>query len=528
MSGGDQGGPAPGQGSQERETGGSSQPCHICVQTVKIFDNGRWLPQSQDPLEQWVNLPREERFVDSGQNPVIQNIDRLTNQVRVRVAHPNPGQGNFEVRLNPNGNNIGYSSDERGRNNKYTFFSQDQSGNPQWVTKPRRGTETEFNVNVDAGGKNQFVVEAKCPICNQTALSRPIKIMRRIWVQPIIMDGLSAPVPNLSSFRQDFERCGLRISERSRAQMPELPCLGTSDEGKQQLLQNAYNAYRDSNAHNLQPYIIALIFVDQIATKRVLRIPVSNFSPAALTINVEDVNTHNRFALWRDMGPEQDWFVSAQFVPDNTVTWGSAFDIDRDQFWTSAHDRSEPEIHSRVHVDADAAIFSVLESRRSGPRPSSAPGSLRLEVNAVEGFDLGYAITQPDSRVNVIVIATRSGWQPVDANEMIGAIIHEMGHKIGMVPDGDSHTNVQSDLDRITTWYNQHQHHGPHCHQGVSTPLPADMRGQNGTCVMFGGTSDNGTNRFCDNCAQCVRKTDISHGFRAFEVSAWTRLTSIF
>jgi len=140
----------------------------------------------------------------------------------------------------------------------------------------------------------------------------------------------------------------------------------------------------------------------------------------------------------------------------------------------------------------------------------------------------GYAITQPDSRVNLIVIATRVLWRDRSGEAMTQTIVHELGHKIGMVADGDPVTNVTCDLDRVGTWYNRHNHIGPHCHQGIGEPIPADMRRQAGTCVMYGESGRQRSNSFCADCGEAVKKVDISRGFVAFEPSWGAYLSALF
>jgi hypothetical protein len=309
-------------------------------------------------------------------------------------------------------------------------------------------------------------------------------------------------------------------------EMPSIATLGARSE-KQQLLDNAYSAYRDSGASGLEPYALAVLFVDQIADKRELPLQISNFSRGTLTLDVEDAS-HQTYALWRDMGPGETWFVSGRFTPNNVV-WGDPIDIEESSITTVASG-ANPNDHRRINVNVDRSVFRVLETRfRPAEVPDRAPGTLSLRLNVVDHFTLGYAMTQPDSRVNIIVNATRVRWEDRPAEHIINTIVHELGHKIGMVADGDPVTNVSCDLDRVATWYNRRGHNGPHCSQGIAAPIPADMLGQPGTCVMFGeGVGPGQSNDFCADCSPAVKKVDVSRGFVAFEPSNWAYLSAIF
>jgi hypothetical protein len=370
---------------------------------------------------------------------------------------------------------------------------------------------TEGEVRVHAAGGDHFTIEARCTEadCHHAVRSsHHIEVWRRIWIVSIVMESVVRHVPHLDSLKQIFEDYKIRISELRRREMPSLPTLGASNDN-QQLLDNAYRAYRNSGAPDIEPYAVAVLFVDQIATKREILHEVSNFQRGTLPISLN-------FPLWRNMGPGQTWFISGRFTPNNSV-WGDPIDIEESSITTVASGGNSNN-HRQINVDVDRSVFRVLETRfRREEVPDRAPGTLALRLNVVDRFINGYAMTQPDSRVNIIVIATRCRWEARPREEMIKTIVHELGHKIGMVADGDPVTNCICDLDRIGTWYNLHNHSGPHCYQGIATPIPADMRGQPGTCVMYGEGRPEKSNRFCADCSEAVKKVDISRGFVAFE-----------
>jgi hypothetical protein len=93
-------------------------------------------------------------------------------------------------------------------------------------------------------------------------------------------------------------------------------------------------------------------------------------------------------------------------------------------------------------------------------------------------------------------------------------LVHEVGHKVGMVPDGQhllpkAPTTLYGD-----TPHNQQGHQGPHCSLGANyvggywSGAPA--------CVMFGANGaftgnvlNHAPPTFCGECEQALRKMDL-------------------
>jgi hypothetical protein len=117
----------------------------------------------------------------------------------------------------------------------------------------------------------------------------------------------------------------------------------------------------------------------------------------------------------------------------------------------------------------------------------------------------------------VIVIPTCFEGEECDAQDLQLAVTHEIGHVIGMVPNGG-----QQALDRPKTFYEGQNHQGPHCSTGA-TFTPAVNLQEDGTwsgtqgCVMYGagrlGTGPSALRTptaFCSGCGELLRKVDVS------------------
>ena len=64
---------------------------------------------------------------------------------------------------------------------------------------------------------------------------------------------------------------------------------------------------------------------------------------------------------------------------------------------------------------------------------------------------------------------------------------------------------------QTATWYDEHEHVGDHCSQGLSASdkLKPSYSGLNGTCVMFGESANTRKNIFCADCDPSVRKSAV-------------------
>ena len=150
------------------------------------------------------------------------------------------------------------------------------------------------------------------------------------------------------------------------------------------------------------------------------------------------------------------------------------------------------------------------------------PGRLhvRLKTLCVNGRGMSTASN------NLTLVATEDAvtGNAIPQNQLMGTLVHEIAHKIGMLPGGpvdaaldtgfgDARPNAdRSYLDRQSSYYWARGHNGGHCHTGA--PLLADYNGTvgdpgvNPSCTMF-GDDRTATHNFCDACKTSVRKLDL-------------------
>jgi hypothetical protein len=129
--------------------------------------------------------------------------------------------------------------------------------------------------------------------------------------------------------------------------------------------------------------------------------------------------------------------------------------------------------------------------------PTGVTGKIKAKVNVATGFHGGWSFPEK----NIIVIATRGWYDTAFSEEKKKAIlIHESGHKIGMVPNGTGGLKEQSTHDKV---------HDPskssHCNDTA--------------CTMW-YTTKYEKDTFCSVCDKSVRKVDLYSpslkGFKRF------------
>jgi len=511
MSCGTCGQPAPGTGSEESTAGGFCSSCpHNCITGVRIVDgvDDEGGPVLSDSVEQYVNLPREEQYVDD----VTGNIDRLGRRIKIWVEQQLHTPVTFDFRIVPEHRDAGYSPDERS-NSRYVHRPSvwaGASGGSYNQTYGNYGTERE--VQLTASGGEAYNVEVRCATCGTIVTCGPILAWRRIWYVPIVtqVGGSAVRAPDTTAFK-DYFRNDLFIKMR-RLNNQEVPAftLHGGDDDRQRTEQSIAGPYRRSGAHRRDPHAIAVLFVDQLSVRAQtpvrLRNQALNRNTRYLTIDVGD-------DLWYDIGGENDaWFLSGRFWPRGG---GSSVDITQDMLTTVP---GSPIANKRSQLRLDVnPLFAELDSRQGGSVGATATGDISLEVYCASGWSNGYAY----SSRNYVVLATRAEWEDLNARHVVMVLTHEFGHTMGMTPTdnrGECHG-----LDPVPTQYTERGHNGNHCCHGVTSSLPTSGRYamahmREADCTMFGAScrqTYGNKAHFCDGCADAVKKMDMHLGWHA-------------
>ena len=496
---------------------------HNCLHTFLICDGDRGY-LGRGGRSQYVNLPREQLFVNNQLGRP--NLDCLSRQIRAEIDLCRDETGTCLIRVvdastdnlsySPNGrrrSRNSYSSNERRRNRNYQTLiagqeqaDLDENSDNNWITVSVPNGHAigrdSIRILIDAAGNNQYRIEAKCHCGNRIIRSPVMTVKRRIWIVPFVTQGVGSRIPHFDSIQDVFRGLGIEIAT-PRAPYPVIADVGPSYAGMRVRLVRAILRQRypefsfgGITVRRLSGYVFPICFVGAIASRATMRLTARSED---LPRNMPNPLTFTTpYKLWRNMGDRLDWFVSARFVPD--YGFGEPIEFSQRHF-TDSQDAQTGEI--LLSIDTDTNIFGVLDARRRADPllrdvPDNAPGRLELVINVISSEWTGYKFQH-----DLLAIATKLSSSDLTREEIARTIKHEIGHMLGLVPNGE-------DLDRSQMWYSGRGHSGNHCAYGVRQPgnqqLPDDMRGVGGDCVMFGGQ---GGNSFCRRCERAVRKTNL-------------------
>lgn len=242
--------------------------------------------------------------------------------------------------------------------------------------------------------------------------------------------------------------------------------------------------------------MVAIAFVDKLdlkaSNKRVVKknVKVSNVNRAKESTDIPIVDSRKQpKTLWPHDDPQHkgDWFVSATYHYKKSGGLTGRLPLPKIVFKKYTIARADVRFAGRTKV-------WVLHDHL----PQDTTGTITLTVNWVDRSIAGISF----SGTNLICIGKTSQEETV---------IHEMGHKIGMVVEG---TDKQP--DKVKTFYEGRGHGRRHCYYGASKVwwnllkkkkyTPEDSK--KADCVMYGLICKK--TEFCKHCRRAVRKLDLS------------------
>lgn len=457
------------------------------VETRPRIISVAWLDGADDvevgSATQWVNLPREAKWVDGDK---VASIDRLTRKPRIKVHFDRPGAHHFKLKLQPGPHNVVYTGAEEGRNANYLWQKTESD-----YTTAGDGTKIipTDDFFVTAAGAN-VVTAMGTDDDGNVARSAGLTSMKMVFYPTIKMASVTNIPGDVSVMTGEYERVGIKMVALDEQSMPLMKNVDIDAGDLTTLKANARTAYLASQGPSKEPHAIALVWIKMLASMDAAQVVTSEdvavgpgLSPVQLTMRDAGGRMH---PLWIDLDA-RDWFVSAQFIP---ADGGAAVNIPKARC-TPIGASANAARHNWVEVDVDA-----LPDTR---------GRIRLTVNWLGGSYNGVSL----GAGNVICIATVARWDNRNLAEMVQTLIHEFGHQFNMVADG---TGTQP--DKVSTHYVDRDHMGPHCHHNL--PLMDHFGGQPGDCVLFGESSAGRLPNYCENCTPAIRKMDLSAGFSRF------------
>lgn len=457
--------------------------------------------------EQWVNLPKEERFAEDG--ITTERCGKIT----LDVTFENDKQlVLYWVKVTAVGDdNATYTPQEEGRNSNFK------------VTKTvsvsdKKNVLLEESIQLPAAGGNKYKIEAKDFFGNEVASSTEVETRRRLYYQVISM--ASVPYPNsLSTFEDAFKEeakkffIELKEKEDGRNKMRFIKTVHSGNGTK--FRDEARKVYGVSR---YEPYAVAVVFSNYIAEKKFyhyrdevdITLPSRLFSwgDKEVTVRLTDTNGDPVY-VWHNLeGGDYDdrkgWLAGS--VVFRTAS-GKPITVPKKDVSLTGSKTGAWGGYSELKIKLNApGLRNVFTEQK---------GKFDFSVLVVKGFSGGFSYTF----MNLITVATKGWWNPNTKKKMLQILNHEMGHKVGMVADGtglapDKPTKLYGENRGV----NDRGHKGPHCGKGCNWNGATEKWSGVPGCVMFGATGlfDTATktysaspDTFCGECAKVVRKLDL-------------------
>lgn len=474
----------------------------VAVEWVNDDDWGRTPQKTVDLSPQLVNLERDPKWV--GKHGAA-NLDRLGRKPCVRVRFDAQGACPYKLRLIKRPNSPVYTQDEQGRNANFKADTTEQ-----YLTSDADGTAV-VAVTLDVSGGAKWSVEVEDEQGN-VARTPELETLRHAYYFEIKMKGAS-PATDLGPFRDEFERHGIKLAGMGSVEMEALPNVDDENASDCSLLKSkARKAYsrRQASAKDRDPYLISVAYMQHLAVKShdvPLKRRNMKVGPGAQKVRILS-RVRDRFtgveeekALWVGLVSGESWYVSSKFRQNGSLRSQA---IPEAACIPVATNSNRPDFYNAVDIDV------------SGLRPGV--GTITIKANLVDCMCGGLEF--PDS--NLICVCTRAWWNMESSRDQVQILIHELGHKFGMVPNGSDsalHRYYDARLpDKPESYYdNVKGHVGPHCYFGLpdnQARYDNDTDRAASKCVMYGAT--NGKIRFCGNCGPALRKVDLARGWLPF------------
>jgi len=459
-------------------------------------------------LVQWVNLPVDPKFVTENGDST-----KRFGPASFRVNFSGEDLATFRWRLEKDPGDsdfIDYSPAEQGRNGRFaTMVCGAQTNNSQ------QEATCNDEIQLPAAGDNVYILKAKRGD-EEVKSSNKLTAKRRLYYQLVTMQQVSAcGVQDLVDLLWgQSDKFAVQMIEKDVAEIPLLETIERNAargeaRSKYGLIREVAREYSLGDLH---PYSLPIVFVRHIAESIVKKIeftetlpPLSlpSGTPSPLKIHLKE-RGRTRY-LWQELVPEEDamngglgnWFRGGSVELVSGESQEQPRTIERDQIICWGPDKGPLGGKSHVMIEFD----SDFHRRHVGSQVR-----VTLDLKLVQTFLGGYC----PASAHMIVMATRSNWKdllPDDSTAVTAALIHEMGHKLGMVASGSCLSPDRPGGFYPTGKYAGCTHRGNHCETGATYQSDGYWSGEP-QCVMFGDDRAPKTN-FCSDCKPAVRKLDL-------------------
>ena len=431
-------------------------------------------------IRNYVNLPDKDIFID---NDKIKGHYQLNGRIKCKITFDRKGAFDFNVSLKNIDLKTDYSSSELLLNNKYKFSNENEY---KHYKTDSDGTKiiSSKDFYLGQGGGNLFKFKAWTSDENSCVLSTSsIRTWRRLYYVEVKMESLTTMANSLSTAICEYEKHYIDLKKIGTESVFFRKNIDVSDSSS--FIADVLSQCNKAQYKNYYPYVVNVTYTGHLAVegRKQFKTIIPLSSASYIDYELRCLSGNGRKYLWMNIDT-QNWFNSCTlkingndyYIPENKLT----------PLATS------PNLYSKVRVDISHLSISL-----------PAIAELTLDINTVDRMRAGLSF----GGSHTVALCTKAYWKNIaDANQN-QVLIHELGHQVGMVPNGFS----KSKLNKGAYHY-AHTHVGDHCYNGCSSAenLKSSLALRKSECVMFGAT--NNKSNFCTDCGRNVKKTDLSEG----------------
>lgn len=495
---------------------------------------GRTDPVLAAEATQWVNLNEYRKRYERKDLPgwlspgfggkAVDNFDRLSRKVRVRLTFTNPGVERYEVKWIQSGGDAGYSVTEAAAHYGYRVTPSDSTtfeGNWGFGHTDADGVAI-VDLNIRAAGGETWKIKGHDDYGTEITAAGSLKTRRGLFVTTMTMDKVTS-VP-LDATKAEFlkHEIYLETDELTYGTAGKLPFrkFVFADEHRIDAQINDLNAaaktvfndstYRGEATATLEPYLIVAAYYNQSPAFSTNPYRKSGTPRSKMKIPLD-------YYLWTKDDPDNSWLVSA-----TVETKDADGKVKKD--WPA------PVIGDfELPVEPCAEITFKPSKEMLKQKRLTIKVTVRSFSGGINGFSSG---AQAEGS---LIASARMGLTAARSTaDMNQTLVHELGHKMNMttgpeppaapLPPGTAapaNLNYYLFLDASPLNYVARGHMGNHCYHDAipeaggpaATALQPDFGIYEGSCVMFGSQNKRSTTAFCPDCAKRMKKANLEWGW---------------
>ncbi len=497
-------------------------------------DTGKTDPVLGAEATQWVNLAEYRTRFDRKALPAwltpgfggnaVDNFDRLSRNIRIRLTFANPGAERFEVLLVCGGGDAGYTATEAAAHGAYRVNPSDTTTYaPIWAygTTDADG-KAVITLSLRAAGGETWKVKGRDDYGTVITAAGSLKTRRGLFVSTMTMDTVAAIA--VANAKAEFvnQEIYLETDELTYGTAGKLPfnkflfADATRKAAQKQILINSArtvfndSTYRGESTATLAPYLVLSVFYNKSPSYDTTTISKTGAPAAKMILPLS-------YYLWTKDDPDNAWLKSARVQTKNA----------------KGEVKSDWPAPTAADFETGAEPTSTVAFKPTAEMLKEAELTIEAEVLTYAGGINGFS-SGNQGQGALVAIARSHFHQLRDAAEMNQTIVHELGHKINfttgpeppsapLAPGATAPANLSKFLylDASPFHYVARGHNGGHCFYdavpdagGPAAPaLVPSFSQYGGKCVMFGAGHTRRSIAFCPDCAKRIKKADLETGW---------------